>query len=193
MSKKRVTDRALLRFTDEVKARFAFLEARGFNCVSTDVTLVRFESPELGVNIFHGRQSYEIGLELESLVSKTEKYSFSELLRLVDQERAECYRSFAATNAEGVAEGVRQLADSVQQCIAAGLLGDTELFSRLKRQRHDLTKKLSLDVQLQHARQKTEAAWHTKDYATIVRIMKPLRAYLSASEVAKLEFAEKHI
>ena len=190
---KHVNDRSLLRFADEVTSHFAFLEARDFRCVCSEGTLVRFESPELAINIYHGRQSYEIGLELESPVSTTDHYSLSELLRLVDPERAEHYRSFATHSEQGVSDGVRQLAESFQRCVAAGILNNTEIFSRLKLQRQKLNKDYALDVQLEQVRKKAEVAWHNKDYATVVRTLKPLRGSLSASEIAKLEFAEKHL
>ncbi len=188
----RVIDRVTLRFAEEVKNHFAFLEMFGFRCVRSEATFVRFESSMIGINVYHGRHSFEIGLEIESTASPTDTYSFSAILRLVDRQQAEQYRYYATHTAQGVVEGARQLAESFQRCLAAGILNDNQLFSRLKLQRQELTKNYALDVQLQQARRKTETAWHNKDYATVVKIMKPLRGSLSASEVAKLEFAEKH-
>jgi hypothetical protein len=191
MATERVTDRSVLRFAEEVKGRFSFLETLGFRCVRSEATFVRFESARASVNVYHGRRSFEIGLEMESASSPTNAYSFSELLRLVDREQGEQYRNYATHTAQGVAEGVGKLAELFQRCIAAGILNDDQLFSRLKLQKKELTAIYANEVELRQARRAAEAAWHKKDYAAVVKVFKPLRAALTATEVGKLEFAEK--
>jgi len=191
MATERVTDRSVLRFAEEVKGRFSFLETLGLHCVRSEASFVRFESPRISINVYHGRRSFEIGLEVESTLSPTDSYSFSEILRLVDREQGEQYRNYATHTAQGVAEGVGKLAEIFQRCVAVGILNDEQLFSRLKLQREELARKYALETQLVQARRKSEAAWHRKDYATVVRVLKPLRAALSATEIGKLEFAEK--
>ena len=132
MATERVTDRSVLRFAEEVKDRFSFLETLGFRHVRSEPTFVRFESPRASVNVYHGRRSFEIRLEIESASSPTDAYSFSEILRLVDREQGEQYRNYATHTAQGVAEGVGKLAELFQRCIAAGILNDKQLFARLK-------------------------------------------------------------
>lgn len=193
MATERVTDRSVLRFAEEVKERFSFLETVDFRCVRSEATFVRFESPRAGVNVYHGRRSFEIGLEIESALSPADAYSFSEILRWVDHEQSEQYRNYATHTVQGVAEGVGKLAELFQRCIAAGILNDKQLFSRLKLQRQELARNYALETQLEQARRKTEIAWRKKDYAALVKALKPLRAALTTSEVGKLEFAEKQI
>ena len=193
MATERVTDRSVLRFAEEVKDHFSFLEALGFHCVRSEATFVRFESPKASINVFHGRHSFEIDLEVESAQSPTDVYSFSEILRLVDREQGEQYRNYATHTPQGVAEGVGKLAELFQRCIAAGILNDKQLFSRLKLQRQELARNYALETQLVQARRKSESAWHKKDYAAVVEALKPLRAALTATEVGKLEFAEKQL
>lgn len=186
-----VSDRSLLRFAEEVKEHFLFLEALGFRCVRSEVTFVRFESPRVSINLYHGRQSFEIGLEIESVPSLENAYSFSEILRLVDRKLGEHYRNYATHTPRGVAEGVGQLAELFQRCIAADILNDTQLFSRLKFQREVLSKNYALETQLEQARRKSEAAWRKKDYAAVIKALKPFSADLTVTEVGKLKFAEK--
>lgn len=128
---------------------------------------------------------------MESAPSPTDAYSFSEILRLVDREQGERYRNYATHTAEGVAEGVAKLAELFQRCIAAGILNDKQLFARLKVQRGELARNYALETRLEQARRRSEAAWRAKDYAAVVAALKPLRAALTATEVGKLEFAEK--
>lgn len=186
-----VTDRSLLRFADEVKAHFAFLETLGFRCVRAEATLVRFESSTASINIYHGRQSYEIGLEIE-FAAVGDAYSFSELLRLVDNKQAEQYRNYSTHTAQGVVEGVRKLAELFQKCVDAGILNDSQLFSRLKLQRGEWAKNYALETQLEQARKKSELAWAEKDFAKVFQILAPLQEHLTPSDLKKLEYAKKH-
>jgi hypothetical protein len=188
MATEHVTNRSVLRFAEEVEDSFSFLKPLGFRRARSEPTFVRFESPQASINVYHGRRSFEIGLEIES---PTDAYSFSEILRLVDREQGEKYRNYATHTTQGVVEGVGKLAERFQRCIAAGILNDKQLFSRLKLQRQELATNYALETQLQQARRKAEVAWRNKDYASVVEAFKPLRAALTATEVGKLEFAEK--
>src|SRR5438045_7554154 len=99
MATERVTDRSALRFAEEVKARFSFLEALGFHCVRSEATLVRFESPKVSINVYHGRHSFEIDLEIEPAQSPADAYSFASVLRLVDPAQLGHTRSYATHTA----------------------------------------------------------------------------------------------
>lgn len=193
MATERVIDRSILRFAEQVRSRLSFLESLGFRCVRSEATCVRFESTGIGINIYHGRRSFEIDLEIEPLESSADAYSLSALLRLVGLDQAAHARSYATHTEEGVAEGVRQLAELFAQCVAIGILNDARLFPRLKLQEKELAKKYALETELFQARRKSEAAWHKKDYATVVEVLKPLRSALTKVEVRKLEFAEKQL
>jgi hypothetical protein len=165
-------------------------EALGFRCVRSEATFVRFESRAVSINVYHGRQSYEIGLEIE-FASAREAYSFSELLRLVDPEQAERYRNYATHTVQGVAEGVGQLADLFHRCIDAGILDDSQLVPHLKLQREELSRNYAFKTQLQQARRISEAAWRKRNYADVVKALKPFRAALTPSEVRKLELGRR--
>lgn len=186
-------DRSALRFPEEVKSRFLFLESRDFALVRSEATIVRYESPLFGINIFFGRRSYEIGLEIASVLRPNEAYSISELLQLFDPSKGASYRNYATHSKEGVAEGVHQLADRLRQCIAAGMFDDKELFSRLQSQRSYLKRKYWLERDLEQARIDSESAWVKKDYEKVVEILSSLQEHLTPSELKKLEYARKHL
>lgn len=186
-------DRSLLHFDEEVKKHFAFLEGLGFRCVGSDVTLVRYESPAMTINVYQGRHSYEFGLEIEAVKVPKESYSLSEILRLVDAERADNYRSFAGHTVESVAEGVRQLAGFFHECIDAGILSDKQLFSRLKQQRGDWARKYEIEVKLKQAHSGVKSAWIKKDFTKVVDILSPLQEHLNPSDLKKLDYAKKHL
>jgi hypothetical protein len=185
-------DRSLLRFTEEVKAHFAFLEAKGFRCTRSEVTLVRFESAELAIDIYHGRQSYEISLQIEN-VRESDSYSFLEILRLTHNEPAEQYRDYATHTVEGVAEGVRRLAELFRKCVDSDILNDSELFFRLKQQRGEWAKSYALETQLEQARRKSESAWAEKKFGKVIEVLAPFQEHLNPSDLKKLEYAKKQI
>jgi hypothetical protein len=193
MAAEQVRNRANLRFAEEVRKRFSFLEPMGFRCLSSEPTVVHFESRETRISISHGRQSYEIDMELSSIASPTDAYSISEVIRLVDLSIGEHYRKFATHTAKGVAEGVAKLASILRRCIAAGVLTDLQVFDRLKCQREGLARNYALATQLEQIRRRSELSWHSKDYAAVVKILGPFREALTPLELKKLEFSEKKL
>ena len=62
-----------LGFKDAVLLSFGFLRTYGLKPVEEDVTLVRYESDAVFVNVYYGRGSFEIGVEIGRL-DRPEKY-----------------------------------------------------------------------------------------------------------------------
>ena len=63
-------DRSQLKFSQTVLSEFIFLtEEYNFSCVHHEDTLVRYESDKVFVSVFHGRASYEVGLQIGLLGS----------------------------------------------------------------------------------------------------------------------------
>jgi hypothetical protein len=191
MDSQYIIDRGLLRFADEVKIQFAFLESLGFRCVRSEITLVRFESLDIAICVYHEKLSYEIGSTIESLVG-TDTYSFSEILRLVHSERAEKYRDYATHTVEGVAKGVSELAELFQRYVDTRILNDTKFFPDLKQQRDEWARSYAVETQLVQARKKSDISWKEGDFGKVVQILIPLREHLNPSDSKKLEYALKH-
>lgn len=183
-----------LRFSDEVIRRFSFLDSLGFRCADIETTLVRFESSALSVNIYHGRMSYEIALEIEAK-KDVETYSIAEILCLLGIAGSEQYKNYTACTQNQVIEGVNQLAIIFQKCIDMGLFErDTkELFTSLKYQRSERAEVYALETQLSQALRETESAWAQKDFKQVVRHLKPLQNQLDPLNLQKLIYAEKQV
>jgi hypothetical protein len=71
------------------------------------------------------------------------------------------------------------------------LEGDENAWKRIAEQRRKESQNYALERDLRMARAEVEVAWRKKDYAVVVKALKPLRAALTATEVGKLELAEK--
>lgn len=185
-----------LRFPEMVQKYFAFLEARNFRCVKTLMTFVRFESPSLFVNVYHGRSSFEIGAEL-GIIGEHDKvgnypYSLSALLEVARYPKAEEYRDFATHTPEGVNEGVKLVSRLFQDYVVP-ILNNPELFELLKEQRKVRTEKYFKKEKLYYLRRDLDKAWLAKDYPKVVEILSPVRKDLDLVQIKKLEYAEKHL
>ena len=188
-------DRRALNFAEAVEENFGFLSAHGFKRVQSEPTFVRFESKRVYVNVYHGRKSPELGLEIGPLAARPEEtpYSMSEIIRLVEADKADEYRDYATHDADGVQEGVRRLATLFRRYVDAGVLDGAGLFDRLEKQRETWKRDFALEVNLGQARRKLESAWHAKDYAKVVELLEPFRADLASTELKKLEYAKKEL
>lgn len=81
-----------LGFVALVMKHFAFLLRLGFAVVRREETFVRFERDTVFVNVYHGRSSYQVGLEL-GRIQEGDTYSLYEVLSAVapgDIQRARC-------------------------------------------------------------------------------------------------------
>lgn len=186
-------DRRSLHFAEAVKAKFGFLTANGFKRVKSEPTFVRFESGGIYVNVYHGRMSFELGLEIGQMESLDEEpYSMSEIIRFTEPDKSDRYRDYATRDVSGVEEGVQRLAALFRRYVDAGLFDDGQLFTRLRKQREIYIGKFALEVNLTQARRKLDSAWQAKDYAKVVELLNPWRDALTPTELHKLEYAAKH-
>lgn len=186
-------DRQSLHFAEMVERNFAFLAAHGFKRVQSEPTFVRFESGCLYLNVYHGRQSYEIELEIGPCGTSNASYSMSDLIRLLEPKKADEYRRYAAHIAKDVAKGVERLASLFRRYVDAGVFDDGKIFERLQKNRNAAVHDYWKETALTHARQQLDVAWHAKNYAKIIELLEPLRSDLTSTELKKLKYAKKHI
>lgn len=73
-------ERGKLGFRESALASFRFLVDLGFRPVEEELTLVRYESPTVFVNIYHGRASFELGVEIGVLDEPSEKVTLYDVL-----------------------------------------------------------------------------------------------------------------
>jgi len=187
-------DRAGLRFAELTQRHFAFIEAQGFQRVRGEPTFVRFESPALFLNIYHGRSSFEIGAELGRLGNENDEkqpYPMSALLGAAGVPTAKEYRDYATHTPDGVDEGLAKLAKLFRDHVSQNL-HNADLFRVLKEQRRAWAEDFAQEVNLRQTRRKLDSAWHAKDYAKVVELLNPWRDALTPTELHKLEYAEKH-
>jgi hypothetical protein len=190
-------DRWRLGFRDEVLARFGFLTERyGSHAVRADPTHVRYESRDIFVNVFHGRASYELGVEIGPLGPGWEPgwmFSLRELLSVVDPEAAARYRPFQVTTPEGMKRFVPTLAGIVRQAGDRALRGDEEIFKQLKNLVTERSKDQAKEQRLRPVRAEAETAWRRKDYRAVISLYERVENDLSPLEARRLRYARKRL
>lgn len=188
-------ERAKLGFRGAVLSAFGFLENDyGFRCVKTEVTLVRYESDRVFVNVYHGRGSYFMDVEIGPLSGNPEmeeRFSLRHVLKLAAALETTGYTEYQVSHAEHVKEFVDKLAELTKIYAGDVLRGQPKVFEQLRALQTSESDALTKSWHFNDIRRQAEIAWRSKDYATLVKLFESIRADLSPSEVAKLEYAKK--
>lgn len=140
---------------------FAFLEHLGFAVVRREPTLIRFESESVFINVYHGRSSYQVGLELGRL-QRGELYSLHEVLGGMapnDLDRARCQTADPAT----LARCLTSIADTVERNCQLLLVGNDRAFERLDSVVAPMRKSTTLQAKFGAILDRADKAWDQKN------------------------------
>jgi hypothetical protein len=186
--------RASLDFAGAVRGAFAFLNGFGFREVGAEATSVRYAAERVFLNVYHGRSSYELGIEVGLLDASGEErgYSLSEFVRLVEPAEADHLKDFCATTANEVADGIARLSTQVKQYVARALRGDEAIFAELARQRRAWGDAFAADVAYRQVSPRAAAAFREKRYREAADLYESIKSRLSPAELTKLEYAKRH-
>lgn len=189
-------ERAQLGFTDAVLSHFKFLSDFGFLPVKEKVTFVRYESPEVFVNVYHGRASYELGVEIGRLNEPQKKLHIFTIVHWAGAAEAEGFGKhvmFQVGTREGIQEFVPKLAALVKKYATPLLRADESAFRSALEFQAKQWVAYEKEVRLRDLRTRAEAAWHAKDYARVVELYGPVREELTEVEAKKLAYAEQQV
>ncbi|MFH1816257.1 MAG: hypothetical protein ABIF28_19095 [Pseudomonadota bacterium] len=181
-------DRVHLTFESAARERFAFLNDLGFSEVESLPTLVRYRKDGVEVDVYHGRQSYEIGAGISGFGTR---YAMAEVIRTADPATAKRYRNAVATTPEGVVAGLEELGSLMKRYGIAALRGDPQFFSALEEQRKSWSEEYALDVLADQLRPQADEAFRRGDYSTAAELYARIRSRLSPAETKKLTLAEE--
>ena len=197
-------DRSQLGFVQTVEASFGFLVREfGFRLVDVQPTFVRYESERAFVNVFHGRGSYELGVEIGRWIEfdgelVEEKFTLGDVIALDHDLSAVGYRSYATTNREPLVRFVVQLADWTQRFGSRVLEGDPTTFDSLREQGARLSQTILEGWRAERLRAAADCAWRCKDWGRVIDAYGEIAAELGSielkrSERARLSYAQKRI
>jgi hypothetical protein len=183
------SDRSKINFEKNVRTTFIFLIELGFSEIEALPTLVRFRKGEVEVDIYHGRQSYEIGAGVT--VHET-RYPISEIIRCLDPVVAKQFFYTASTTPEGVLSGLEKLSKLMQKYAIAAIEGKADFLSSLEKNRIVWAEEYELDVLTYQLRPLAEEAFRVKDYKKAAELYSRIHARLHSAELKKLEYAERN-
>lgn len=197
-------DRSQLGFVQAVEASFGFLAREfGFRLVDMQPTFVRYESERTFVNVFHGRGSYELGVEIGRWIELDgalveEKFALGDVIALDHDLSAVGYRSYATSGKEPLVRFVAQLADWTQRFGSRVLEGDPATFDSLRAQGARLSQAMLEGWRAERLRAAADSAWRRKDWGRVIDAYGEIEAELGSielkrSERARLSYAQKRI
>jgi hypothetical protein len=184
-----------LGFPEQVRSRFRFLEAEyGFALSENAPTLVSYLNDRMFVRFYHGRRSYELGLELGRVGRPDEEanpFRMSDLIGTVDADAGRRYRSFSASNRENLKRGLDRVLEDLREYGRRALAGDHSVFDEMERRRQLWTDEFAAEVNNARVRSLAEAAWSDRDFRRVAELLGSIESSLSRAERLKLEYARR--
>jgi hypothetical protein len=188
--------RASLGFAEAVISAFKFLiEDFAFRCVRKDVTIVRFESDSVFVNVYHGRISFELNVEIGERtvggVFSENPFTIEDILHLVNPKEATNYRPYQVHTFDSVRKFVSELSRLTKEYAISALKGDRHFFERLNDSRSQRSNVYMKELRLSRTRTEVEAEWHQKNYPRVVELYDSMMDDLTPAEAKRLAYAKK--
>ncbi|MBU6429643.1 MAG: hypothetical protein KGR26_11565 [Cyanobacteria bacterium REEB65] len=154
-------ERGRLGFADAAARAFALLLRRGFVLARREGTRLRFESRYVFVNVYHGRSSYEVGLEI-GRTHYGDLYSLHEVLSAVAPESIALARC-QTSERETLERCLVAIADSVERNCQGLLAGDDKAFEQLMSKVAPMRESATLKAQFGAIIERADRAWESKD------------------------------
>lgn len=188
--------RGQLGFKDAVLRQFEFLTTCGFRVIREDVTFVRYESALAFINVYHGRASYEVGVDVGRL-DRPEQYGLDYMVALAgkdawDSEGFGRGTMFQVSSREGVRNIVPKVARLVRKYGDRFLSGDPAFYDECQRANKRAAVEYEQRQRLTRIREDAGAAWAAKELGRVIELLAPVRSELTEVERKRLSYAEKH-
>ena len=190
-------ERNALGFQEAVLSSFRFLESEhGFMCVERSLTMVRYESATARLNVFHGRSSYQIDVELSeksTSESETPAFRLADIALLIGSEDLIPLGFLQASTPETLGVVVGRAAELLRRCGPDVLRAEPFIIRRLDELRRDRALKAAQDQRLVDVRIAADQAWHQKDYRRVEELYRSVETMLSPAELKKLHYARRQV
>lgn len=187
-SAEEMSDRTQFDFENIVRERFSFLAEFGFCETETGATIVRYRKGPIGLDIYHGPRSYEVGVELRR---GREWYPADWAIGVADPDAYRSYRRPAATTKAALIWAVDRQACIVRRYVEPALRGERSFFRRLRMVGEANARQLAIDVRVSQVRPRAAQAFRDRRYADAVKLYESIDDWLTVAERAKLKAARR--
>ena len=177
------TTRSDLDFQGTVCIEFGFLESEfAYRRAETTDTRVRYETNTTFVNIYHGRVSFEVGVEIGPRTGSPdheESFGLIDILELAGVRRELRFEGLQASDPARVGMAVKKAAEFVHSYAGGALRGEEEVFSLLRATQQRLSDSFLDEMAMSRLRGQASAAWAKKDYAKLISLYEPVAEKLT--------------
>lgn len=194
-------ERRRLGFATVASEQFSFLFELGFQLVEVSDTLARYESDGRLVRVFHGRGSYELGVDVGRWieidgVSREQAFPLRDVVALRGDLADVGFGGTSATTAESVRKFLGQLAGWTREFALPLLQDGDDLFDQLSRSNASRAQAERDGLRASRLRAKADDAWQRQDFATVANSYSEIESELPpgslrASEQRRLRYALK--
>lgn len=189
-------------FARGVRRTFDFLiREYGYAITDSCTTFVRYEAGETFVNVFHGRASYELGVEIGRWIhvrgKKVEqKFPLGDIISFQTDPVGMGFQTYTATTRADLEKFLEKLAIWTKEHGGPALEGRAEFFDALSIQNARASKEGRESLESARLRARAEKAWHDRDYACVIsayeQISQDLETVpLKESEAGRLRYARR--
>lgn len=188
-------------FLDAARARFGFLLDLGFKEAIAEPTYVRFERAEMFVEVFHGRASYELGVEFGRWV-RVEGDVVEQRFHLVDVlpvlVPGVSFTARTATSNDQVVRFVEELAGAAKLAAEHLERRGADAFDRISEGVAARSDAYLDGLRAARLRKRADDAWQLKDFASVIDAYEEIDSELTTvelreSETKRLSYARRQI
>lgn len=194
-------DRERFGFVEATRSGFGFLLDAGYEEVCAEPTYLRFERDGAFVDVFHGRPSYELGVEFGRQVHLDDeiveqKFHIRDVPSLLVPEVS--FTAYTATSPDQVARFLEELARWTKLAVERFERGGVGMFDRLSEEVERQSDEYLDAVRAGRLRAHADDAWHRRDFASVITAYEEIDSELGTvqlrdSEIKRLSYAREHL
>lgn len=188
----RRSDQDPLGFIRATEMAFRFLiDDYGFRLVSSDSSVVRYESESVYVHVWFESYSFELYFALGLLANPNDSYSSTDLIDFASESDMPETSCFQVTTSGGMVRLTQRLADFLVKNGESALQGNTAFYDRVAKVRKQKSNTVTRSLELADARRDADAAWRKRDHPKVVDALEKVGNDLTPAEAKKLDYAKK--